>query len=48
MDVMEKNHGGHECTGFLMQDLYNFFEAQEAKNRREGCSECAKPYESDV
>jgi hypothetical protein len=25
MDVMEKNHGGPECTGFLMHDLYNFF-----------------------
>jgi hypothetical protein len=25
IDVMEKNHGGPDCTGFLMQDLYNFF-----------------------
>jgi hypothetical protein len=25
MDAMEKNHGGPKCTGFLMQDLYNFF-----------------------
>jgi hypothetical protein len=26
MDVMEKNHGGPEYTGFLMKDLYNFFQ----------------------
>jgi hypothetical protein len=47
MDVMEKNHGGPECTGFIMQDLYNFFcMTQEGKNRRYGCSECPKLYES--
>jgi hypothetical protein len=33
MDVMEKNHGGPECTGFVMQDLYKFFcKTQEGKN----------------
>jgi hypothetical protein len=32
MDVMEKNHGGPECTGFIMQDLYNFF-ARHKKER---------------
>jgi hypothetical protein len=32
MDVMEKNHGGPECIGFLMQDLYKFFcKAEEGK-----------------
>jgi hypothetical protein len=35
MDVMEKNHGGPECTGFLMHDLYNFF-SRHKKQRIEG------------
>jgi hypothetical protein len=35
MDVMEKNHGGSECTRFLMQDLYNFF-ARQKKEKIEG------------
>jgi hypothetical protein len=35
MDVMVKNHGGPECTGFLMQDLYNFF-SRHKKQRIEG------------
>jgi hypothetical protein len=32
MDVMENNHGGPECTGYIMQDLYNFF----ARHKKEG------------
>jgi hypothetical protein len=43
MDVMEKNHGGPEWTCIIF-----FVQTQEAKNRRQGCSECPKPYESDV
>jgi hypothetical protein len=35
MDVMEKNHSGPECTGFVMQDLYNFFFAKHKKERIE-------------
>jgi hypothetical protein len=35
MDVMEKNHGGPECTGFFMQGLYNFF-ARQKKEKIEG------------
>ena len=35
MDVMEKIHGGPEDTGFVMQDLYNFF-ARHKKERIEG------------
>jgi hypothetical protein len=47
MDAMEKNHGGSECTGFIMHDLYNFFcKTQEGKNQRQECSECPKLYES--
>ncbi|XP_062211569.1 protein FAR1-RELATED SEQUENCE 5-like [Phragmites australis] len=35
MDVMEKNHGSYEETGFLLRDLYNFF-ARYKKERVEG------------
>jgi hypothetical protein len=36
MDVMEKNHGGSECTGFLMKDLYNFFRGTRSKELKAG------------
>ncbi|XP_062229986.1 protein FAR1-RELATED SEQUENCE 5-like [Phragmites australis] len=35
MDVMEKNHGGFEKTGFLARDLYNFI-ARKKKKKVEG------------
>ncbi|KAL6600485.1 hypothetical protein ACP70R_045285 [Stipagrostis hirtigluma subsp. patula] len=35
MDVMEKNHGGPDDTGFILRDLYNFF-ARQKKQRVEG------------
>jgi hypothetical protein len=45
MDVIEKNHGGPECTRFII--IYNFFcKTQEGKNQRQGCSECPNLYES--
>jgi hypothetical protein len=45
MDVIEKNHGGPECTRFII--IYNFFcKTQEGKNQRQGCNECPNLYES--
>jgi hypothetical protein len=35
MDVMEKNHGGPECTRFLMQYMHIFF-SRHKKQRIEG------------
>jgi hypothetical protein len=37
---MEKNHGGPECTRFLMRDLYIFFSRQKKEKieERDGAS----------
>ena len=49
MDVMETSHGGQRETGFLSQDLYNFFfEAEEGKGTRERCGIRDESYASDA
>uniref|UniRef100_J3NAK1 SWIM-type domain-containing protein n=1 Tax=Oryza brachyantha TaxID=4533 RepID=J3NAK1_ORYBR len=39
MDVMERDHGGYEATGFTSRDLYNFFVRQRKKRIQEGDAE---------
>jgi hypothetical protein len=47
MEVMETSHGGSGETGFLSQDLYNFFGAEKGKGKKVQCGIRNEPYALD-